>query len=156
MGSQLESVTMTMMPSWKPKLQSPNMSRRSPEEFHFAIKLNPLRRWGEADTIVARTQAAVTKYVEAISGKEFHFAIKLNPLYRWGEADTIVARPTLDGTKRTGVCMQKRHFLLDLARICKVDGAWSGSGSNAKLHKFVFADLQTRKLAAHSQIPTSS
>ena len=105
----------------------------------------PATEYDNDDDTEPDTGTAVTKYIEAVSSKEFHFAIKVDPLYSWGEADTITARPRFDGKKGLGICIQKKNLLPTPAHVSKIEGEWSGSGGNAKLHKYVFADLQTRK-----------
>ncbi len=105
----------------------------------------PAKEHDDDDDRAPDSDISVTKYVEAVSGKEFYFAIKIDPLYRWGKSDTITARPLLDGKRRTGICILKRHVSPHMHRVYKIDGEWSGIGSSAKHYHFVFADLQTRR-----------
>ena len=91
------------------------------------------------------SENSITKYVEAISGKDYHFAVKVDPFHKWGKADAIVVRPTVDGTRRLGRVLRKSVYQNAPTRTSIMEGEFSGTGQDAKLHRFVFADLQTRK-----------
>lgn len=103
------------------------------------------------DDTAPDTADKVIRYVEGVSGKEFYFAVKMDPLYQWGSSDVVVAKCYMDGKPRTGICLEKEKIRHDPKRVYRLDGEWSGIGSNAKIHKFVFADLQTRRLTTSSR-----
>lgn len=126
---------------------------------HFRVEINvdgtPANEYDNDDDTAPDTAQSVTKYVEAVPGKEFYFAIKLDPFYEWGAADVIVAKCWMDGKQCRGICLEKSVVMPYPHVVHKIDGEWSGSGSNAKVHRFVFADLQTRMLIPHQESPLS-
>ena len=106
----------------------------------------PANEYDDDDDTAPDTDDKVTRYVEAVSGKEFHFAVTMDPLYRWGSSDVVIARCYMDGKQRRGMCLKKEKVRYAPNSFHKMEGEWSGTGSNAKIHKYAFANLQTRRL----------
>ena len=94
----------------------------------------------EAD-VESHAKESMTTYVEAESDKEFAIYIKISSSFDWGRADTLAARLKIDGKSFGGICLQQGS-----RRYGRLTGEWSGSGSNATLHKYCFSKLETRKL----------
>jgi hypothetical protein len=114
------------------------------------VEGQPAPEYENDDDTELDTDIAVTRYVEAVSGKTFAFMSRLRPGFRWQNADSIVARPVIDGKRRTGIVMPKRDFSETVGFRGLNEGEWSGSGSNAQLFKFTFANLETSTMNPQS------
>ena len=115
-------------------------------KIELIVEGKPANEYDTDDDTAPDTNDSITTYVEAVSGKEFHFAIEMDPGYTWGNADVIRTKLWMDGERRTGVCLEKDWLLTHPRFVHTLVGEYSGTGSNAKIHRFTFADLQTREL----------
>ena len=109
----------------------------------------PVNEYEDDDDPEPNVVNTATKYVEAVSGKEYSFRITIGPRAPWGGAEFICAKPEIEGKHLSGVCMYPSHGKYDSV-VATLDGEWSGGGSNAKLYKYTFADLETRECSESS------
>ncbi len=105
----------------------------------------PANEYDDDDEPEADAVNTVTKYVVAKFGKEFRFKTTVGRRADWGGADFITAMPEIEGKKYGGKILRPSYLDVNGKCAMEIEGEWSGSGSNAKLYKFTFAQLETRK-----------
>ena len=116
---------------------------------HFQVEVlvddQPADEYEDDEDDDTDIENAVTRYIQAVSGKRYQICVQIRPTYRFRGENALTVQVQVDGKHGGAVVLERHVFKPGVAKLGTVRGVYSGEGPNAKLYELRFGDLETRE-----------